>query len=264
MLAQDHPRLELIISDNASTDGTDVLCQRLARADRRIVYFRQPANIGLFNNFLFCIQKASGAFFRWIGDDDWLAPSYVSRCLDALLSDDALILVTTQIEYARPDGTIFTPTCSTEPFRARDPLVRFAELTNCLANTLPVDPLYSLLKRDIVTSISRRNTIREDEVFACKLALAGPWGHLHETLARRSVHPDRLSAIARRLDVPQWQAHLSFEVQCAELLRYIHHLDVASRDKNLLYMLSLRMYLSRHLQLISHRWRRLRFELARA
>src|SRR5690349_16413856 len=79
VLAQDHERLELVISDNASTDDTQILCRDLAAADRRIAYHRQPTNVGVLANFVQAARLSKGTLFRWIGDDDWLAPNYVSR-----------------------------------------------------------------------------------------------------------------------------------------------------------------------------------------
>src|SRR5262245_37698315 len=88
VLGQDHENLELVISDNASTDGTEEVCRELARGDSRIVYIRQPENIGLLNNFIAAMRAARGTYYRWVGDDDWLAPSCVSRCVEAYAADD--------------------------------------------------------------------------------------------------------------------------------------------------------------------------------
>ena len=46
VLDQDYHNVELLISDNASTDGTEDVCRELARADSRVRYHRQPHNIG--------------------------------------------------------------------------------------------------------------------------------------------------------------------------------------------------------------------------
>ena len=79
VLDQDHENLELVICDNASTDDTEELCRELANQDSRIVYHRNPVNIGLLNNFIRVMQLSSGTFFRWVGDDDWLAPNCVAE-----------------------------------------------------------------------------------------------------------------------------------------------------------------------------------------
>src|SRR6266699_7264296 len=50
LLGQTYEDFELIISDNASTDGTADICRRYAKQDSRIRYFRQSRNLGLARN----------------------------------------------------------------------------------------------------------------------------------------------------------------------------------------------------------------------
>lgn len=49
VLAQDYKNIEVIVSDNASTDGTDTLMQEYAN-DSRIIYIRNSENIGPVKN----------------------------------------------------------------------------------------------------------------------------------------------------------------------------------------------------------------------
>jgi len=58
VMAQTHTDLELVISDNGSTDDTEDVCRTLAKEDDRIHYHRQPENIGLLNNFRFVMGTA--------------------------------------------------------------------------------------------------------------------------------------------------------------------------------------------------------------
>jgi glycosyltransferase involved in cell wall biosynthesis len=46
LLGQTYEDFELVISDNASTDGTQELCRKYAARDSRIRYLRLPRNIG--------------------------------------------------------------------------------------------------------------------------------------------------------------------------------------------------------------------------
>src|SRR5229473_2324672 len=80
VLAQDYSNLELVISDNASTDDTQLVCERFCAQDNRIRYIRQPTNRGAAANFHEVLQRAGGEFFMWLGDDDWLDSSYVAQC----------------------------------------------------------------------------------------------------------------------------------------------------------------------------------------
>ena len=58
ILAQTFTNFELIISDNASTDSTREICEKFAKQDNRIRYFRQESNIGIHKNFNFVLKQA--------------------------------------------------------------------------------------------------------------------------------------------------------------------------------------------------------------
>jgi len=77
---------ELIISDNASTDGTESICREYAAQDVRIFYFRQKKNIGAAANFQFVVNHARADFFMWAAYDDTWAESYLRKA--TILFDD--------------------------------------------------------------------------------------------------------------------------------------------------------------------------------
>jgi glycosyltransferase involved in cell wall biosynthesis len=258
VLAQDHERLELVISDNASTDDTESLCRELAAADSRITYHRQPTNLGVLKNFIGAVHLAKGTFFRWIGDDDWLAPNYISRCLDVFARDDRLVLVTTQLNYLAANGATHTFEYSDDTFYSDDPIERFAKYSAYLtAGSVPIDPLYGLARRATLTKIERRNTIREDEVYATKLALAGPWGHVPEILGRRNTRSHRLAATARFLGVPSWHAQIPTIVQCAEMLRFLDKEELTALQRRRARRVVARMFVGRHWHTFIRRGRKL-------
>jgi glycosyltransferase involved in cell wall biosynthesis len=260
ILAQDHEELELVISDNASTDHTEDVCQELARSDPRVVYHRHPENVGLLNNFVGAMRLSRGAFFRWIGDDDWLPPNSISRSLEPLLDDDARILATTRVAYTDKDGASWTnDSYDGVRLASDDPIVRFAEMLRLLNESmLVVDPLYGIFRRSAVSTIPRRNMLKEDEVFATKLALAGPWAHVPEVLAHRTTtQSDPASVLARRLDLPRWHAHLASELQCREIMRWLEHAPLTPEQRREARAAVRRMYLRRQRLLIARRTRKL-------
>lgn len=259
VLAQDHERIELVISDNASTDSTEEIARALVKSDPRIVYHRHPENVGLLNNFIGAMQLSTGTFFRWIGDDDWLAPSCVSRGLAAFAEDERRILVTTRVAYTPQDGlTVTDDTYDGERMASADPIVRFAEILRLLNESATlVDPLYGLLRREAVVAIPRRNMVKEDEVFATKLALAGPWGHVPEVLAHRNTRTERLGDVVRRLGVPGWHAHMSSTLQCREILRWLPSAGLSSEQHREARAAVGRMYLRRQRRTYAHRTRKL-------
>ena len=98
-LAQDYAHLEVVISDNASTDRSAEICEYWRVADRRVRSYRQSSNLGPSANFAFVLQQASGTWFMWLGDDDWIDSNYVSQCLKAAWRDQDVALVGGRARY---------------------------------------------------------------------------------------------------------------------------------------------------------------------
>lgn len=260
VLAQDHPNLELVISDNASTDDTESVCRELAHSDHRIVYHRHLQNVGLLANFVFTLSRAQGSFVRWIGDDDWLSPDYVSRCLAALSSRPEAILATTQIEYRGPDGAVSASTAYTGvELASSDPMIRYDAILEVLnASTFVVDPLYALLRRERIVEIPRRNMFHEDQLYAVKLALKAPWVHVPHVLAGRSTTSVHGSVTARRLGVPAWQLRARTSLLCRDIVRDIESGPFTPEQRRHAYASLRRFYVRRQLIIARHRYRRVR------
>jgi glycosyltransferase involved in cell wall biosynthesis len=259
VLAQDHDHIELVICDNASTDDTEDVCREMLRSDSRIIYHRHQNNVGLTNNFVSAIQIAKGTYFRWIGDDDWLATDFVSRALECFAEDERRLIVTTQIAYTDADGISKSDhSYDGEGMASLDPVGRFTEMMRLLNESyLLVDPLYALVRREPVAAIPRRNMLREDEIFAAKLALAGPWGHVPLVLAGRNTKVERMPQMARRLGVTGWQAHMATTLECREILRWIGQSKLADDQKRQAREAVRRMYLRRQGRTYLHRARKL-------
>ena len=73
LLGQSYEDFELIIADNASTDGTGDICRRYEKQDSRIRCVRQPRNIGCAPNHNFVVWQARGELFKWASHDDLYA-----------------------------------------------------------------------------------------------------------------------------------------------------------------------------------------------
>ncbi|MDT4898868.1 MAG: hypothetical protein QOH25_3945 [Acidobacteriota bacterium] len=98
-LAQHYLNIELVISDNASTDETQAICLAARQRDVRVKYLRQQSNQGPLANFREVLKQSSGQFFMWLADDDWLDRSYVSKCVEVLLASPTHSLVSGKTKY---------------------------------------------------------------------------------------------------------------------------------------------------------------------
>ena len=72
-MGQSFGDIEIIVSDNASTDATQDIVRGLAAQDKRIRYVRQQINIGANGNYTFVASAARGEYCKWVSSSDWCA-----------------------------------------------------------------------------------------------------------------------------------------------------------------------------------------------
>ncbi|MFI6321260.1 glycosyltransferase family 2 protein [Nonomuraea sp. NPDC050556] len=258
VLAQDHADIEVVISDNDSTDDTEEVCRELARQDSRIAYYRQSRNLQVIGNFVEVLNRSRGEYFRWLGDDDILEPTYVSRSVEPFLDDDRLILVTSDMTYTAGDGSIHQPQYRGKGMLSDDPVDRLDELWDVVTTEHHgLDPLYGLMRRDRVAAVPRPLMIREDEVYATMLALTAPWGHVPEMLAHRNLRERRLTGIASALGVPRWTAHFATTLQFRAMYRALRITELSAEQRSRARGVLLRTYWRRQQQMLAHRSRKL-------
>lgn len=92
LLGQTVGDFEIIISDNASTDGTEEICRGYVERDPRLRYDRSPTNVGAAGNFNRIFPLATGQYFKWAAHDDLLAPDFLERCVEVLDRDPSVVL----------------------------------------------------------------------------------------------------------------------------------------------------------------------------
>ena len=100
-LGQTHSRLEVVVSDDGSADGTESLCRAAAARDPRLRYIRHEQHIGPTANFNAVLAAWRGDYVLLLADDDWFDPDYVERCLALLLSDPDIALAAGRARYVR-------------------------------------------------------------------------------------------------------------------------------------------------------------------
>ena len=76
-LSQTYADVEVVVSDNASTD--DTVQKVRGFSDPRVVLVQQTENLGMTGNFNACLQAATGDLFLLLSDDDVLEPECIER-----------------------------------------------------------------------------------------------------------------------------------------------------------------------------------------
>ncbi len=200
LLAQTVEDIEIVISDNHSTDATEQICRDFAARDPRIRYVRHAENRGVAWNFNQAFHLSRGRYFKWASSNDIHEPQYIRRCLEVMESDAGAVLAYPKTSIIDEHGAV-TGTYEDKlnlwwpqaPRRFREYLRRVG-----LCNAL-----YGLMRPEIL----RRTALLgdypgSDMIFLGELSFHGTFAEVPEFLFRRRYDPQ--SAI-RNATLENWQ-----------------------------------------------------------
>lgn len=94
VLIQDYENIEVIVSDNASTDGTNFMMEGYCKKYSHIKYIRHSENIGAVQNGYRAYQEVSGKYCMILCDDDYLGDrTFFSEAIAVMETNDKVAFV---------------------------------------------------------------------------------------------------------------------------------------------------------------------------
>ncbi len=175
LVTQDYPNMEILISDNASTDKTQSICEGYCARDNRVKYHRNSSNIGAPANFNLVFGLASGEYFMWASHDDYRDPGYISACVDGFKLSDKLVLVGTECNCIDAKGKLMFVDKSLSTV-GQDPMQRFIRYKHILHEykSHRGGIFYGLYKRcALATVMPMKKMMTADQNMMLKLCLLG-------------------------------------------------------------------------------------------
>jgi glycosyltransferase involved in cell wall biosynthesis len=173
LIAQTYPRIEVLVSDNASTDRTWDVVQERAALDPRVSAVRMHANIGARANFGATLHRASGRYFMWAGGHDRWGQDALSRCVDILEGQPGTVLAVPQTKWIDAQGqevAVRSEMLDTRAGRSAcgRALLMFQQMVRCSA-------LYGLHRRDVLTDEFARmpSFVNADFMLLMRIAARG-------------------------------------------------------------------------------------------
>jgi glycosyltransferase involved in cell wall biosynthesis len=181
-LHQNYANVELLVLDNASSDGTRAICERYASDNLRITYVRAAENLGSTANFSAGLDRASGHFFMWLGDDDWIDPTYVSACVAELRKDPSLALVSGGTNYYRAGEHINSGRC----FELMQP-TPWRRVVSYYRNVVDNSAFYGVMRTAQLRAIGIRNVRAWDWIVIANIAALGKLKVLSSVAVHREL-----------------------------------------------------------------------------
>jgi glycosyltransferase involved in cell wall biosynthesis len=194
VLSQTFPDLELLVSDNASGDGTDDICQRYASQDSRIRYTRHETAISPLANFRFVLDAARAPYFMWLAADDYVLPRLLEQAVAVLDAQGDVVCVVPRTEFLEADGTRH-PAAGTFPLlgSTRENLCRY------LVDPADNSRFYGVYRREVIGTLPAKPYHALDWAVVAGTLLRGRHVELPEVLLVREANEQ--SKYMRMIDV---------------------------------------------------------------
>lgn len=189
LLNQTYRNTEVIISDNASTDGTQALCEGYALRDPRIRYIRQAKNISQAPNMELVIHKARGEYFMFGADDDFWHPTFIEKTKAVLDTHSAYGVAMSSISRRYDDGGEKDTVSYTDGLDLTHK--SFPEVFNLMTTKRPIHLFfYGLMRTSLIQQLIRLpfpKSKAADRVFMIEMSLVTHFYPLSEILFEKTV-----------------------------------------------------------------------------
>jgi glycosyltransferase involved in cell wall biosynthesis len=188
---------ELIVCDNASTDGTGDVVQEFAREDSRIRYFRNSRNIGAAGNFNRSLELARGKYFRWLASDDLHSHGAIARCVEVLERDPTVFLAFPRTRVIDEAGSVTQDYDDGDGWSSPSPSERFGYSLHRwgLSNTM-----FGVMRTDLLRQATLQGDYpASDLVMQSDLAIRGRFLRVSGEYYYRRMHAgctDNLDSVA--------------------------------------------------------------------
>ena len=187
LTGQTYPELEILISDNGSSDGTEEICRDVAKRDERVRYHRRPDNLGAAVNYNGLARLATGRYFKWASHDDICAPTLVERCVEELRRHPEAVLAYPRTYLIDRTGSITDEYADRLDLRQPGPTVRMWRFAT---NVNLCNAVFGLIDRERLLETGLiRPRIGSDVTLLGELLVRGRFHELQERLFYRRIHP---------------------------------------------------------------------------
>jgi glycosyltransferase involved in cell wall biosynthesis len=187
LIGQNYPNLQIVVSDDGSTDDTPSVCDEMARTDARIEVHRR-SHLGERRNFNAVLSAARGPYFMWAADHDVWDSRYVSACVAALEAHPKAVLACSHTMLIDEDGGELGVMDDELDIDQPEPLDRYRAL---IWRLRWCNAIYGVMRREAAAATGGYgSTPSPDHLVLAKLALQGSFVQLPETLFfRRQNRP---------------------------------------------------------------------------
>ena len=184
---QTYENIVVLVSDNASTDGTEEIARSFAARDKRFVYSRNEKNIGAVPNYNKVFYEATTPYFKWAAHDDWIEPAFIEAWVTGLDADPGAILAFTGARQVDENDNETVPLIHYTEVTSEDPVERFKEIVRRERLNLAI---FGVIRRQVLGRSHLQGTYHaSSRVLVAELAILGRFIRVPDVLFVPRNHP---------------------------------------------------------------------------
>jgi glycosyltransferase involved in cell wall biosynthesis len=195
-LAQDYPNIEVIVSDDNSTDNTQEVVRQYV-GDPRVKYFRNPKNLGVaLNRRQALLSYATGDWAILLDDDDYLVDnSYISKAMSLRKKNTDIVLIHANFRIVNEKTGYLKDIYKKLP-EITDGKWMFINYKYAVKGTINYDQLTVLFNRATAISVDpfSDNFLSCDRECFLKISLHGKVGFISDIVSIYRLHDGNISS----------------------------------------------------------------------
>lgn len=176
LVGQIDVEIEIIISDNASTDDTANICREYCAKYPFINYHRYEQNVGPSINFQYVLAQAKGEYFMWASGHDLWEKNYLSACANLLDSQPESILAFGATSWIDGDGNAYDRITGWSDTRGLSLVARY-----CTVFWGHMNPIVGMIRTEKLKQQKIDDMVGIDLVMLLNLVMQGDFAHSLET-----------------------------------------------------------------------------------
>lgn len=191
-LAQTHHDLEVVIADNASTDGTAEIARGFVERDPRVRYAHFSEHVGVADSFTRTFRECRSEYFKWAASDDLTDPTFVEKAVAVLDAQPDVVVCYSEAAVVDETGAIVRRDDFVLDLDDPRPSTRFRRLVMAPPKRHGAHEQYGVIRADAMRRTGVMSThVCGDRVLLAQLTLLGRLVRLPEVLFFNRDHDGR-------------------------------------------------------------------------